>query len=411
MKNNVARNGELRPCTSCQVCAAVCPVDAISIRLNKDGFYRPYVDDGKCVDCGRCVTSCYKYDPEIKRTSDFSGITLYAAQAISKNTVKETTSGGIADILAQELISQGFTCIGVVYDPNHNCAVGKIATTIGDTEGFRGSKYIQPLSVDAFRQLIKEKNHKYAVFGLPCQIYALDRALILMGVRQNHILIDLYCHGCPSLNLWTKYADSVLKKVKGDRIVSANFRSKVRGWGNYVLSVEAERRGQRIQVVSPRINDPFYTLFFSDLVLNDSCSSCEVRSTFDHTDIRLGDFWGHKFVKDHSGVSGVTVCSGRGRLLFERIRSRAIISEQDLDSFLHYQSFGRIYPVDEKKRRLLLDMLSDKQTGINKVADSYRQMLPFKAKIVLALKNVIKLLPNSVISSSKALIYGLKRKL
>ena len=39
---NVNDKSALRECTSCQMCAAVCAKNAIEIRLNKDGFYRPY---------------------------------------------------------------------------------------------------------------------------------------------------------------------------------------------------------------------------------------------------------------------------------------------------------------------------------------------------------------------------------
>ena len=55
---NIIDNSAIRPCTSCQVCSAVCNSMAIDIRLNEDGFYRPYVDADKCTGCGLCVKNC-----------------------------------------------------------------------------------------------------------------------------------------------------------------------------------------------------------------------------------------------------------------------------------------------------------------------------------------------------------------
>ena len=47
---NISDKSALRECTSCQMCAAVCPKDAIRIDLDESGFFRPYVNPDKCVD-------------------------------------------------------------------------------------------------------------------------------------------------------------------------------------------------------------------------------------------------------------------------------------------------------------------------------------------------------------------------
>ncbi len=253
---NISDNHTLRECTSCQMCAAVCPTGAISISLNRDGFYRPVVNDDVCTDCGLCVRNCYKFDHDIV-LSDLSTKKILAAWANNRETVKETTSGGIADVLARQLVKDGYKCIGVAYDNDRNCAVGEIASTECEAIRFRGSKYIQSLSVDSFKRLVKDcKKDKFAVFGSPCQIYAIDKFLKSRGVRENHILIDLYCHGCPTLHIWSKYVGEIMRKVNGKKIISVNFRSKVRGWGNFYVVVEGVN--YPIEVVSPRINDTFY---------------------------------------------------------------------------------------------------------------------------------------------------------
>ena len=192
---NITDKSAIRGCTSCQMCAAVCPKDAITIRLNEDGFYRPYLDAGKCVDCGLCVKVCYKFDPDVKVTgADEEGrITVKSAQYKQDGLLGKVTSGGVADALAKELVRQGYTCIGVTYNDDNHRAEHTVARTEGETDGFRGSKYIQSYSLDAFKALVRNaKDTRFAIFGLPCHIYAAHKFLTLRRQRENCILIDLF---------------------------------------------------------------------------------------------------------------------------------------------------------------------------------------------------------------------------
>lgn len=406
---NIDDKTQLRECTSCQMCGAVCPVDAISISLNEQGFYRPYINSEKCIDCGLCVKSCYKFDRLILHTQNYEGKRMFSAWAKDRSVVESTTSGGVADILASELVNKGYKCIGVEYDNVENRAVAKVASSKENIIPFRGSKYIQAYTECAFKELVKtQKNVKYAVFGLPCQIYALDRFLRTKGTRNNHLLIDLYCHGCPSLNLWDKYINEIIRKTDGRKVISANFRSKVRGWGNYYVEVVVEGKFQPVTYVSPRTDDPFYTMFFSDKILNDSCYSCKLRSTLEYTDIRLGDFWGNKFVSNHTGVSGVTVCSENGMKVFDSIKNKLNFEEQTFASFIPYQSYGKEYNCDKEIRDILLSQLADESIPLKTTVNTYKKSLPIKSRLVLEAKNIVKLLPNSLISSLKGIAYNLK---
>lgn len=405
---NIDSLPQLRECTSCQMCGAVCPVGAITIKLNDEGFYRPFVDIEKCIDCGLCVKNCYKFDESIRMTRILDDKKLYSAWAKNEQIVKSTTSGGIAYLLADRLIRLGYKCIGIEYDSDSNCAVAKTASTLDGIQSFRGSKYIQALTVHSFRELVKNcKKEKYAVFGLPCQIYAIDRFLRAKGVRENHLLIDLYCHGCPSLNLWKKYIDDVLVKTDCQRVVSSNFRSKIRGWGNFYVAeiVVKGTKGQK-KYVSQRINDPFYTMFFSDRILNDSCYKCKLRSTLEYTDIRLGDFWGNKFLNNRKGVSGVTICSDNGAILFNELKQSIEFKEQTFSSFLPFQSYGKEYEMNVQSRKELLSELANPKTSLRNVVRTYKTSLPFKKRLVLEVKNIIKLMPQNLVSGLKAFAYS-----
>ena len=371
------------------MCGAVCPTNAITISIDDEGFYRPTIAEDKCIDCGKCVTVCYKFDKELRLTSkeQLSQIEHYAAIAKDDSIVRETTSGGVADILAQYFIREGYRVIGVVYDTVSDRAVHKIAATIEETIPFRGSKYIQSYTVDAFRELIKQcKNHKFAVFGLPCQIYAINQYLERVNLRSQCVLIDLYCHGCPSMLVWQKMVRFLHHQLDSDFFNYVNFRSKKYGWGKFVLEVKG---GDGKEFNTTPLNNEFYDLFFSNQLLNNSCVECLLRSTLFYTDIRLGDFWGKEFKKNKRGVSGVTLATQIGEVVFDEIKTKLKCEIRQCDSFLAFQSWGRKYQENHELRSKIMEMLKDPDTTIQDVAYPIRKGMSLMTVIKRIVKEIL----------------------
>lgn len=402
---NIANDKALHQCTSCQMCAAVCPTGAISIDLDKNGFYRPTVNPEECVDCSLCTTICYKFDNNVQETNSLDDETIYGASAIDKSIVKETTSGGIADILARKLISRGYKCIGVCYDTDRAVAYHKVAETEQDVIGFRGSKYIQSYTFSAFKQMVSEVNkYKFAIFGLPCQIYAIHRFLAKRRCREDHILIDLYCHGTPSLRIWQKYNDEIKHLIQKYSFDKVNFRSKIKGWGNFNVVMEVDNI---TAFISNNKKNEFYSLFFSDVVLNDSCYECKLRSTLRYTDIRLGDFWGKEYVNNHQGVSAVSIVTEKGKALFDSIKDEIIYEEHKYKDFLPYQSYGKVYPKNDELRKVVFNQLNDDSAKLRDVVRTIHLNLPLKQRIKHHLKHIVKMMPDGMISVIKKLYYKL----
>ena len=80
-------------CFGCGVCAISCSRKLIEIRLNKDGFYEPYIaTPDKCTDCGCCFEVCsYSHnDIALKETS----LSSYAAWSNDSSVRKKCSSGG-----------------------------------------------------------------------------------------------------------------------------------------------------------------------------------------------------------------------------------------------------------------------------------------------------------------------------
>lgn len=394
---NVLDSSALRECTSCQMCAAVCPRKAIEILLDEEGFYRPSINSDRCTNCSLCVNVCYKFDKDIAG-GNLEGISLYAAAA-DKDTLSNTSSGGVADLLARQLTNEGYTCIGVGYDNEKGRAFHYVAHTPEETTGFRGSKYIQAYSFPAFRELVDNCNRlPYAVFGTPCQIYAIHRYLNCRKIRERVLLIDLFCHGCPSLLLWRKYMHEIKTSTGASKFDRLDFRSKNSGWGNFSINVMVQ--GRKVFQSKPG-KDPFYTLFFSNQLLNAACTDCRLRSTMAYTDIRLGDFWGRQYASNRQGVSAVCPVTDSGRKAFESLLPALTLHKKHtFDEFLPWQSYGRKYQNNLSLRKIMLEQLSDKDLPLRKTIQTFYRHQDLKSKLKRHLKQI---LPSSILLFIKRL--------
>lgn len=400
---NITSKNILHSCTSCGGCAAVCPTNAIVMLVDEQGFYRPVLDVEKCVDCSLCTKVCYKYD-DINgyNLAEHNDIQLLACQAKDNAVLTTTTSGGVAYLLAKALYRQGYKCVGVVYDVLDDSAKHICAVNEKDIERFKGSKYIQSKTYPAFKEMLDEKvkGRKTVMFGTPCQIYAVDKFLKKNNRREDFLLVDIYCHGCPSLKVWHKYVQEIKEIIRKPKFDHVDFRSKIKGWGNFYVVVIVD--GLRA-FISNRKKDEFYQLFFSNLMLNEACQNCALRSSLEYTDIRLGDFWGKCYDTDIKGVSGVTLVTKNGKKAFEIIQNEVIIKEHAFSDFMPYQSWNINYHVDEELRNHLFYML--KNRSLKHILNYYYTHQSFSQVIKRYLKNVVFLLSPEMINRIKKIYH------
>lgn len=388
------------------MCGAVCTKNAITIQIDTEGFYRPVISEDLCVDCGACVNVCAKFDNNVTITTDdeLLSMSLYAASTKDDEVIMRTTSGGVADLLAKELIAEGYKVVGVVYNNENDKAEHRIASSESETNAFRGSKYIQSYSKDAFRQLVKTcRDEKYAIFGLPCQIYAISRYLERRKLRNQCVLIDLYCHGCPSMLVWEKACQSIKQRMGINLLSYVNWRSKFRGWGDFLLEVYSD--GNKVYRSRPMRNE-FFDLFFSNQVLNDACTSCKFRGTLAYTDIRLGDFWGPDFRSNIRGVSAVSVVTEEGKRLFSRIKEGLNYEEKSYSSFLPYQSWSHTYIIDTKMREQLFSLLKNQSKSIEDCISPLKAKQHISQNCKTMVKQMVSYLPFPIMR----IVYNLIRR-
>lgn len=47
-------------CCGCGACANICPVQAITMQEDKEGFEYPVINEEKCIRCHKCTSVCAK---------------------------------------------------------------------------------------------------------------------------------------------------------------------------------------------------------------------------------------------------------------------------------------------------------------------------------------------------------------
>ena len=50
---------QLKVCTGCSACTIACPVEAISMKSDAEGFLVPEIDRNKCRNCSLCISRCH----------------------------------------------------------------------------------------------------------------------------------------------------------------------------------------------------------------------------------------------------------------------------------------------------------------------------------------------------------------
>ena len=315
--NNVSQTNSF-PCSGCGACVAVCPRGAVQLSLDDAGFYRAAVREDLCVDCGLCLKVCHRFRESGGGVSLYDA-KLYALQSADAAAVQKSSSGGIAQELTLSALEQGAGVIGTVYNLDTDRAEHWIASDMVQAEAFAGSKYLQSDASGAFREALQNAKSNpalhYVATGTPCQIAGMARAAEQLRVREQFLLVEIFCHGVPSYKLWEAECEKFRKKLKTDRFDNVQFRYKKDDWHSYCLRLDAGEK----TVYAARETTLFWQVFFENILLGDACYRCEARKDRSLADIRLGDYWGSRFRHRSDGVSAVFACTPQGEAAVKRL--------------------------------------------------------------------------------------------
>ena len=306
-------------CTGCTACVTSCPVNAITMIEDVNGFKYPSIDLKKCIKCGKCQKVCpvnnYKNDIE-KATKCF---------AFVSDEAKTSQSGGAGAALAKKFILDGGVVYGCVVDNLQ--VIHQRINSIDEIIKLKGAKYTQSNLFDIFNQIKKDLKLKNKVLflGTPCQVAGL-KSVIGTNLSDNLYTCDLICHGVVSPLIYEEYIKFMNTKTKQD-ISNMLFRDKSYGWQSPVETL-TYKNGKKESFAY------YKNIFYTDKCLRESCYDCKFCNLNRVSDITIGDFWGIEKTdfnyKYNQGVSNIIVNTEKGKKLFEHIKENNNFKEYDI---------------------------------------------------------------------------------
>lgn len=309
-------NKKKENCCGCSVCADICPVHAIEMKTDLEGFLYPEIDNVKCISCNLCNLVC-NFKP-IKRGGKELDIPLAYGVKHKRQFERDSSRSGAAFIGIFDVILKNK---GVIYGAvmQKDFSVKHIrAENFEQRNRMKKAKYVQSTMLSICNSIEQDlKSGREVLFsGTPCQVAGVKSYLKLKNMlNENFYCCDLVCHGVPSPLIWKNYVEYIEKKYHG-KVLEANFRDKEFGWDSHCESFVLKGRDRKI------VSRDYTTLFYDHIMFRPSCHACPFANVHRPGDISLADFWGiekhDQSFDDNKGVSLVLVNTLAGRKLFEQ---------------------------------------------------------------------------------------------
>lgn len=304
---------EKKDCSGCSSCFNACPVNAIAMNPDSEGFLYPYVDPDKCIGCGKCISKC----PACNKPVLNKGKKAYAAYARNEEEHKASSSGGIFAVLANYFLNHGGYICGAAFDQNMHLR-HIVSDRKEDLAVIRETKYVQSEIGIVYQEIEELLNAGSPVLfcGTPCQAAGLRQYL---GKEYNNLLImDLICHGVPSPKVFEKYLEEIGSDSK---VVRMTFRDKSSGMNNVLLKYYCEN-GDVIEETYG--SSAYIRAFLQNMSVRPSCFACKYKGLDRTSDITIGDFWGlndyHPEMISEQGTSAVLIHSINGQKWFDLVK-------------------------------------------------------------------------------------------
>lgn len=330
---------ERKICTGCGACENICPVKAVFMNTDREGFWYPNIDRQTCIECGQCAAVCPVYQEKTGIVTDRceDSPLIYAAWSLNKDIRYHSTSGGVFSELALEVLASGGYISGAVYDKKQR--VKHIVTNEkSELERIRQSKYVQSDMGNIYREIgsLLEKRKTVLFCGSPCQC-----AGVVQYCREKQIsseklyLIDFICRGANSPKVYRKFLNELEEKYQSE-IKKVWFKNKAYGWNRFSTRIDFDNGEQYLQ---DRYHDAYIRGYIEEsLYIRPSCGCCRFKSLHRIADITLADFWGvhleGQMLESDGGTSMVMLHTQKGRALWSGIQNNVYQVKKEIDEVI-----------------------------------------------------------------------------
>lgn len=301
-------------CCGCSACSEICPVKAIKMTVDEEGFLYPHIDESKCIKCKLCVRVC-NFKKAEKRAKPYDLPLAYGVK-YKNQTERESSRSGAAFIgISNIFLANNGVVYGAVMQKDFSVKHMR-AESAAQRDKMKTAKYVQSTMLGICTSIERDlKNNKQVLFsGTPCQVSGVKSYLTIKNVPQKQFYsCDLVCHGVPSPLIWDNYINYIKQKYHV-QIVEANFRDKEFGWDSHCESFRVKDRNKKI------VRRDYTDMFYDHIMFRPSCHVCPFANVQRPGDITLADFWGiekhNESFNDNKGVSLVLINDSKGEQLF-----------------------------------------------------------------------------------------------
>ena len=374
MKNTYLDKNEKSSCNGCGICSLMCPVNAIKMVEDNEGFFYPQIDQSKCIHCNKCRRVCSNVN---------NGVNLnlaYMARLTDKEELKKSTSGGMFYALAKYVIDNKGEVFGAEYDKNMHVRHNHYSK-LSDLVKLRGTKYVRSNVFDSYNEVKTILNDGRLVLfsGTPCQCNALK--LFLEKEYDNLITCDIICHSNPSQKIFSSFIEAIEKKYNS-KVIKYYDRPKQLGW-RWKNSIIVLQNNKVIK------NGVYTRAFLSGIMSRPSCYYCKFADGNRVTDFTIGDMWGiehiNKEYNDNLGLSLLFINSDKAKLIFNKIKPSLECKKIDKNEALKYNHHKSI-SVNKNREKFFSNF--DNKKVIYKLKKYSNQFLILK--VFLRLKSKLK---------------------
>lgn len=312
-------------CTGCNACYSSCPVAAITMASDCEGFLRPVIDMEICTLCELCEKACPVLSP--CRILNTKKPLIYAAWSRDDELRLNSTSGGVFSELAKLILENNGHVVGARYKTDHTVEHFCINKE-KDLPLLRQSKYLQSEMGHTYRDIegLLKTGDSVLFCGTPCQAAGL--LCYLDREYENLTVCDFICRGVASPMVYKMYLAD-LEKEFGAPVETIQFKNKNVGWNQFCTFIRFTN-GMTYQ--KDRNQDAYmYGYLRSNFYLRPCCFKCKFKETIRISDISLGDFWGIAKTRPHldqnKGTSVVFTNTIKGADLFTAAQYRLVFEE------------------------------------------------------------------------------------